>query len=95
MPRTTNWPANVNYDVLMRLTGKSRNGLQQDFSRNYFNPDDLESLVCYLARHATLELRTKMLMFSLAREVDYTPAEKGHRKGETKAKLKMSRQKKT
>lgn len=78
MPRNTNdWPYNVNYEVLERLTGKRRASLHQDHSRGEFNPEDIASMAVYLARNGVMELRMAMVVAALRDDVMNNPKLKG------------------
>ena len=82
--RTIDWPRNVNYEILQRITGKARNTLQQAYHRSDFDPEDLESMLLYLARHAHKDLRYRIIMHAMGEETH--AGERGHRKDEGAAK---------
>ena len=82
-----------NYKTLMRLTGKSRKTVYQDRTRGYFNPDELETVVVYLARHGTLDLRHRMFMNMFARELSEGPGKKGARSQGARRKTTRARKK--
>lgn len=53
------------YDDLTRMTGKERNTIYQHVARGSFDPDNLESTICWVARHANLDLKRKILDYAL------------------------------
>lgn len=73
MPRpTASWTIAVDYDLLQALTGKKKNALEADRSRGRFKPDDLESLLVYIARNGTFSLRMRLVKAALSKDL---PAE--------------------
>ena len=67
-PKPQTWT--FGYEDLMELTGKKANALHQDRRRELFEPNDLASIVCYLARHGTPDLRKRMIHAALDMEFD-------------------------
>ena len=55
MPTKETWT--YDYATLAKLTGQSQNTLAQHRTRRKFNPADLRSVIVYLARNGTLDLR--------------------------------------
>lgn len=49
------------YTTLSKLTGMSRNALQQHRTRGTLDPADLESVVLFCARNGSLALRAKIV----------------------------------
>ncbi len=48
------------YEDLVKLTGKSIVGVRNDYYREYYDPESLESVLLYLAGNATQEFRLKI-----------------------------------
>lgn len=86
MRTTSGWPANVDYEILERLTGKKRNALHQDHTRGYFDPHDLESLAIYLARNGSIQLRMRMMVNAMSHDAVDRAGLRGSRKDEDVAK---------
>jgi hypothetical protein len=85
MPRTKEkyfWT----YDDIQRLTEVSYNSLCQATTRGDLNPEDLRSIVLYVARHGTLELKREILDYCLNRILTEKP---GRRKGQRKIQPKQ------
>ncbi|MEO1616484.1 MAG: hypothetical protein AAFV88_11580 [Planctomycetota bacterium] len=61
------------YDDLVRITGKTRNTVYQHVARGSFDPDSLESVVCWIARHANLDLKRKILDYALESRANRNP----------------------
>lgn len=53
------------YDELVKLTGKTRNTIYQHVRRGSFNPDDLGSVVAWVARHGTPAIKRAILDYAL------------------------------
>lgn len=53
------------YDDLVKLTGKARNTIYQHVARGSFDPEDLFSVVVWLARHAKPQLKRRMIDYAL------------------------------
>ena len=51
------------YQDLCDLTGMSLNTVQTHRKRNNFDPDNLESVLVWLARNAKPELKARMFMY--------------------------------
>lgn len=55
------------YDDLSALTGKTRNTIYKHVERGSFDPTDLASVVCWIARHANMDLKRRILDYALER----------------------------
>lgn len=53
------------YDDIEALTGKARNSLYQHCRRGSFDPNSLESVCYFIARHAKPKVKTKLLAYAL------------------------------
>lgn len=66
MARTpTQWA--FDYEDLAKLTGLSGEAVRQAKSREEFNPDDLGTIVTWLARHGNADLRRELMEAILVR----------------------------
>ena len=76
------------YSDIMKATGLSQNLVQQHRKRGKFNPEDFDSLVIYLAKHARPELRMAILEASLLRDsAEVTPGTFKKKKAEKKKRV--------
>jgi hypothetical protein len=66
------------YRDLGRLSGLRLNTISQHVRRGNLDPGALESVVLWLSRHGSLDLRQRMLCAALVREVE--PKAKRRRK---------------
>ena len=78
MPTKETWC--YDYQTLMRLTGQSRNTLAQHRVRRKFDPADLRSVVIYLSKNGTLELRHEIFCSLFAKGPPVNPPTKRRRK---------------
>ena len=64
-------PAEWTYNpaTLAKLTGLSIDAIWQHRTRGTFDPDDLESVMLWLARHGRMDLRLKMVTSAVSREL--------------------------
>ncbi len=69
-----------NYQVLSRLSGMKMNSLHQAKCRGDFDPEDLESVVIWLARHGKASLRRRMINYALERILPEKPGRRGRKK---------------
>ena len=53
------------YDDLADLTGMARNTVYRHVSRGTLDPDSLESVLYWLARHGTSDVKRKLLDYAL------------------------------
>lgn len=53
------------YDDLITLTGMTRNTVYRHVSRGTIDPDSLESVLYWLARHGVAEVKRKLLDYAL------------------------------
>jgi len=56
------------YDDIAALTGKKRNAIYQAASRGAFDPHNFQSILYYLARHASIDTKKQMLAYMLSTE---------------------------
>lgn len=61
------------YDDLIRLTGKTRNTLYQHVARGTFEPENLESVIYWVARHAKLDVKRRILDYALDQSASRNP----------------------
>jgi len=61
------------YDDISRVTGMSPNVTQKHLGRGYVDPDDLESLLLYLARYGSQELKMRIIEQALRRDMPDDP----------------------
>ena len=78
-----------NYEDLVELTGLKHNTIYQHRARGNFDPDDIWSVMLWLARHARPELRNQLVMHAIARE----KTEIGEMKSSAKRKTRAARSK--
>jgi len=62
------------YQTLEQLTGKSAVAIRHDSSRGNFDTADFASVVLYVARHATPELKASILLAMTETSLDLTVA---------------------
>lgn len=59
------------YEDIASLTDKpNKNAIYKDITRNRFDPEVLESVVLYIARHGTKKFKLKILSSMLERSLD-------------------------
>lgn len=70
------------YQDLAALSGLAKNSVYQHTRRGNLDPADLSSVVVWLARHGTLDLRRRMINAALLRELgeDVKPRRKKTRR---------------
>ena len=68
------------YEDIMELTGLSKNTLYQYRVRMQFDPDDLRSIVLFVARHGTPELRRDILNYAVDYHLSENPGDRRRRK---------------
>lgn len=64
------------YDDLAVLTGMARNTVYRHVSRGTLDPDSLESVLYWLARHGLPEVKRKLLDYALQPTKAKNPASK-------------------
>lgn len=64
------------YDDLCKIVGKTRNTVYQHVTRGSFDPDDLKSVVLWVARHAPIALKRQILDYALDQTASENPAMK-------------------
>jgi predicted DNA-binding transcriptional regulator AlpA len=62
------------YDDLVKITGKSRNTIYKHVERKSFDPDDLMSVVLWVARHAPVATKRQILDYALDHTASENPA---------------------
>lgn len=73
------------YDDLCKLVGKQRNTVYKHVERGAFDPDDLRSVVLWVARHATLDLKRQILDYALDPGASSNPALAGKKRAKRKS----------
>ena len=68
------------YEDIMELTGLSKNALYQYRVRMQLDPDDLRSIVLFVARHGTPELRRDILNYAVGFHLSENPGDRHHRR---------------
>jgi hypothetical protein len=66
MPAPCSWT--YNYTDLMRATGLTKDAIHHHKARGKFDPDRLETVVIYLARHAADHLRQRIIDAAILRD---------------------------
>lgn len=64
------------YDDIARITGKSRNALYQATARGTLDPSDFEAVLYFIARHATMDRKKKIVEYILDPSSGANPAKK-------------------
>lgn len=67
------------YDDLVRITGKTRNTIYKHVERGSFDPNDLMSVVLWVARHASMDRKRQILDYALDPTASENPALKRKR----------------
>ena len=80
MPKRTDFL--FGYPDLARLTGMTHEALQQHRTRQNFDPENLESILLFVARHGAPKLRHRLIAYSTMRLLP----EKAGKRPKTKAK---------
>lgn len=62
-----------NYEDLQTLTGMELKALYQHKTRGNFDPENLESVLIWLARHAREDVRQRMVAYAISRELPEKP----------------------
>ncbi len=62
------------YSDLERCTGKTNEAIRQNISRGKLDPNRIESVAVWLARHAHDELRKQILQYALEPRASENPA---------------------
>lgn len=62
------------YSDLERCTGKTNEAIRQNVSRGKLDPNKLESVAVWIARHAHDELRKQILQYALEARPPENPA---------------------
>jgi hypothetical protein len=70
--------------ALAELCGITPNAVTQHIIRGYLDPEDLESIVVYLARYAKESLREKIVIAAIRRNVPADPGGWKAARGEKK-----------
>lgn len=53
------------YDDLVKLSGKTRNTIYRHVARHTLDPENLESVLYWLARHGTTKVKRNLLDYAL------------------------------
>lgn len=77
-----------NYETLAALSGLSVNSVQQHKTRGSFDPNDLRSVILWLARNGPDDLRQDILAYALERRPSTKPPELTKKSRKTTAKKK-------
>jgi|GEM_PF-5559577 len=72
-----------NYETLMELTGLAQNALVKHRTRGNFDPERLDTVLLFIARHGTPELRMALIEHAIFRELP-KPLPKVKRAAKTK-----------